>query len=340
MKLSIVVPVYNVAEYLPKCVDSLLAQELTDCEILLVDDGSTDGKSGTLCDRYAAAHPEVIRVIHKPNGGLGDARNAGLSAAAGEYVLFVDSDDYLAPDTVRTLWPFMERGIDVTVFGCLVDSGGTITRPPEDRLPLGQVTDLAHFPELLLAFPSACNKLWRRTLFLEHGIRYPERVWYEDLATTGKLLAAAQTITAVDADLYYYVVREGSITRNSSAWRNQEIIDAVKNITEWYRANGIDQQYWKELEALSIIHVYLSASVRVIKIRCKDVAEKKTNRQIIHMLLAETERNHPAWHNNSYIRFLSKRHRIVLELLRYRQFWAIDLIFRVRNHQIRRITIS
>ena len=326
MKLSIVVPVYNVAEYLPKCVDSLMAQELADCEILLVDDGSTDGKSGALCDGYAAAHPEVIRVLHKPNGGLGDARNAGLAAAAGEYVLFVDSDDYLAPDTVRTLRPFMEQGIDLTVFGYLVDSGGTITRPPEDRLPLGQVTDLAHFPELLLASPNAWNKLWRRALFLEHGIRYPERIWYEDLATTGKLLAVARTITATDAELYYYVVREGSITRNADTSRNLEIIDAVERLRTWF-SSETDGRFDTELEAVAVKHLLLTASVRVLRTDCRS--------PVLRELREYMERTFPRWADNPRVRQFPGRHRLLLALLQRRQYRMIRWLFMIKDRRFR-----
>ena len=326
MKRSIVVPVYNVAEYLPKCVDSLMAQELADCEILLVDDGSTDGKSGALCDGYAAAHPEVIRVLHKPNGGLGDARNAGLEAAAGEYVLFVDSDDYLAPDTVRTLRPFMEQGIDLTVFGYLVDSGGTITRPPEDRLPLGQVTDLAHFPELLLASPNAWNKLWRRALFLEHGIRYPERIWYEDLATTGKLLAVARTITATDAELYYYVVREGSITRNADTSRNLEIIDAVERLRTWF-SSETDGRFDTELEAVAVKHLLLTASVRVLRTDHRS--------PVLRELREYMERTFPRWADNPRVRQFPGRHRLLLALLQRKQYRMIRWLFMIKDRRFR-----
>ena len=96
MIFSVVIPVYNVKDYLPKCIDSVLAQDFTDYEVILIDDGSTDGESGAICDRYAAAHPERIRAIHKPNGGVGEARNVGIEAAQGEYLIFIDSDDYIA----------------------------------------------------------------------------------------------------------------------------------------------------------------------------------------------------------------------------------------------------
>ena len=103
MVLSVVIPVYNVAQYLEQCVDSVLASQETDYEILLVDDGSTDGVCPGICDRYALANPDRIRVIHQENQGLGGARNTGLAQALGEYVFFVDSDDYLAPEALSVV---------------------------------------------------------------------------------------------------------------------------------------------------------------------------------------------------------------------------------------------
>ena len=114
MIFSVVIPVYNVKDYLPKCIDSVLAQDFEDYEVILIDDGSTDGESGAICDRYAAAHPERIRAIHKPNGGVGEARNVGIEAAQGEYLIFIDSDDYIAPDMFRVLADAVARfGSDI-----------------------------------------------------------------------------------------------------------------------------------------------------------------------------------------------------------------------------------
>ena len=118
MIFSVVIPVYNVKDYLPKCIDSVLAQDFEDYEVILIDDGSTDGESGEICDRYAAAHPERIRAIHKPNGGVGEARNVGIEAAQGEYLIFIDSDDYIAPDMFRVLADAVARfGSDIIGFG-------------------------------------------------------------------------------------------------------------------------------------------------------------------------------------------------------------------------------
>ena len=103
MKFSVIIPVYNGWEYLREGVDSVLGQTGADFEILLVDDGSTDGESGALCDTLAREHPDCIRVLHKPNGGAGDARNAALPLAQGDYVLFLDSDDSYTPEAFAVL---------------------------------------------------------------------------------------------------------------------------------------------------------------------------------------------------------------------------------------------
>ena len=97
MFLSIIIPVYNVEKYLEKCVESILGQVEDDCEIILVDDGSTDGVCPELCDKYAEKYPEKVRVIHKLNGGVGDARNVGVENSKGDYICFIDSDDYVLP---------------------------------------------------------------------------------------------------------------------------------------------------------------------------------------------------------------------------------------------------
>lgn len=118
MKFSVIIPVYNGWEYLREGVDSVLGQTGADFEILLVDDGSTDGESGALCDTLAREHPDCIRVLHKPNGGAGDARNAALPLAQGDYVLFLDSDDSYTPEAFAVLAAALdETQADVCYFG-------------------------------------------------------------------------------------------------------------------------------------------------------------------------------------------------------------------------------
>ena len=126
--ISIVVPVYKVRDYLPGCLDSILANDTSDCEIILVDDGSPDD-SGAICDFYAQAHPDLIRVIHQDNGGLGAARNTGVANAKGEWLFFIDSDDTIAPESLGVLKEAIRLGgAQVIGFQFCADAGNARTR--------------------------------------------------------------------------------------------------------------------------------------------------------------------------------------------------------------------
>lgn len=267
MIFSVVIPVYNVKDYLPKCIDSVLAQDFEDYEVILIDDGSTDGESGAICDRYAAAHPERIRAIHKPNGGVGEARNVGIEAAQGEYLIFIDSDDYIAPNMFRVLADAVARfGSDIIGFGAALEANGVVVKELVDPLPADRTFTLADTPELMQTMPSPWSRIWRRSLFLDSGVRYPARIWYEDLCTSVKLLALAKSAAFVPDILYYYVDRTNSITRNTNTARNAELFTAFDNLLGWYRENGLFERYYNELSRLAVDHVLLAASVRVLRV--------------------------------------------------------------------------
>lgn len=267
MRFSVIVPVYNVAGYLRACLDSILAQELSGAEVILVDDGSTDGVSGGLCDEYAAAHPELIRTIHQPNGGLGAARNTGIFAASGDYLVFVDSDDALEPGMLSALSAEIdETGADIYRFGYNIVREGKPPEPHFDELPEKTVFRAAETPELLEVIPSACFRVWKRSLFTDNGIMFPSKVWYEDIRTTMKLFVCADSIVSLHSCWYDYTVRDDSITHNSNAERNSEIMDAFDDLIAWYKSRGLYEKYRDELCRLAVEHVLVSASVRVLRI--------------------------------------------------------------------------
>ena len=229
-QISIIIPVYNVEAYLEKCVDSVLAQRAGDFEVILVDDGSTDS-SGRLCDAYAQAHAQQVRVIHQANAGLGGARNTGIEAATGEYLLFIDSDDFVSPELTAHMLPYIEAGTDMVIFGAVtVDGDGHVLEQSADGYPEGTELALSGFPELIFGWPSACIRMYKKTLFTETGVRFPSRVWYEDIRTTTKLYTHARSVRYVAKNLYFYLNRPGSITKNSNLARNREIIDAFEDI--------------------------------------------------------------------------------------------------------------
>ncbi len=323
MRFSVIIPVYNVKDYLEKCVQSVLAQQFDDYEMILVDDGSTD-ESGALCDALAARTPDVIRVVHQPNGGLGAARNTGIAHAKGEYLVFIDSDDYIAPTMLAELGAQVDRTqAEIITFGFRTDRGGDTSAVFIDALPEGRVLTLADTPELLLVLPNAWTRIYTRELFARTGIRYPSRVWYEDIRTTTKLFAQARSIVSVHQPYYYYVIREGSIMNSAAVSRNREIIDAFDDILAYYKQNGLFDRYRDELCRLAIDHLFLAASVRVL------MADPT------HPLLAEfygyMRRNFPGFERNRYVPQLPRMRRLAFELLCKKRYRTVRTLFRIKG---------
>lgn len=201
MTLSIIIPIYNVADSLRRCIDSVLAQRISDCELLLVDDGSTD-ESGRIADDYAAKHA-CIRCFHKPNGGLSDARNFGLQHAVGRYVTFVDSDDEVAADTYAPLLDALAKHAeyDIIEFTMLQKPG----LPDETLFQPG----VHVFDDALdwLAYMGTehcwvCNKIFKRELF--DSVRFPIGKKFEDMLTHIELIKQRPCIATVNHGRYIY----------------------------------------------------------------------------------------------------------------------------------------
>lgn len=210
--ISMIVPVYNVAAYLPRCLDSIVGQTYGNLEILLVDDGSTDG-SGEICHRYARAD-QRIRVIHQENRGVSAARNAGLEEMTGEYVMFVDSDDWIGPDAVQVLYDRLERDGSQLAIGRKVD---VFEDQTWDGFYSEWMTDRVYEREELIRFVadtcklhvSAAGRLYRRQVL--EGIRFPQACVGEDLAVFPEVLENCERISISRKVVYYYFQRPGSV---------------------------------------------------------------------------------------------------------------------------------
>lgn len=324
MLISVIVPVYNVAEYLPACMDALLCQSCQSWEIILVDDGSTDGKSGALCDAYAEQHPELVRVIHQANGGLGAARNTGIETAKGEYLLFVDSDDTLAPEALERLSAWVkESHADMYVFGfCYVTEAGEQAGEARLSAVTGQPVTLADEPAMLLDSPSACFRLWKRELFADGTVRFPGRVWYEDLCTTPKALLRARSIVQKPDALYRYLLRVGSIMRNDNLRRNLEILNALETVRSDYERNGVLAQYRPWLCYLAVDSV-TAAARRVL------MADPKA--AYLPEFLAYVRKHYPDYRSCELLPRLGKKKLLLLRLLEGRHYKIARSLFRAAN---------
>ncbi|MBQ1371458.1 MAG: glycosyltransferase [Oscillospiraceae bacterium] len=321
MRFSIIVPVYNVAAYLPKCINSLLAQDNEDWELILVDDGSTDGKSSVLCDEYAADQPELIRVIHQANAGLGAARNSGIEAAAGEYLLFVDSDDTIAPNTLSRLSEEIDRtGADMYIFSFryVYETGEEAPAEPRNSALDGVVTSLREHPELLVDPPMACSRLCRTTLFTETGIRFPGKVWYEDLCTTPSLLRAAKRIVQLPDPFYGYLIRQGSIMHSTNLRRNLEILNAL-DLARAPFLSGEDSERYRPWLSLLAVDSVLAAARRVL------LSDPKA--PYLPEFLNYVQQNYPDYRSNELLSRLGRKKLILLKLLEGKHYRLAKTMF-------------
>lgn len=218
--VSIIVPIYNVEKYLKRCVDSLLAQSYSNLEIILVDDGSPDN-CPVICDDYAERDHRV-KVIHKPNGGLSDARNVGIAISKGEYITFVDSDDYVASDCIDTfIISAMQNNADIVCAGLeIVDGDGLTYDYRKTDYPFS-ITGIEAVRKLFrdeYPFNFSCGKLYHRELW--DNVSFPKGRLYEDIATTYRVFSKASKIVCLVETLYYYEQgRPGNITSELNSER-------------------------------------------------------------------------------------------------------------------------
>lgn len=231
MRLSVIIPVYQTAGTMSRSVASVLAGAGEDSEVILVDDGSTDG-SAALCDRWAASESRV-RVIHQENQGLGAARNAALDVCKGVYVTFVDSDDWIAPATYPPILAYMDAHTEVDIAEYPVslrcDAGGR-----GERLALAPRV-YSHWQDYWLgargyAHAYACNKVFRRCLFTD--IRYPVGRAFEDVWVMPLLLRQARQTATVEAGRYYYRANERGITARATGDDLCSLLDAHLSVMD------------------------------------------------------------------------------------------------------------
>ncbi len=233
-EISVIVPVYKVEKYLRRCVDSILSQTFTDFELWLVDDGSPDG-CPAICDEYAEKDSR-IKVIHKKNGGLSDARNVALDVMTGKYVTFVDSDDYISSNALESLVCSLKNtGADMSAGNMAsVDECGNQS---DFYFPAEKETVLENDEILmLLNQPCAQNRIYKSEIF--KNLRYPVGRLYEDVFIWHKILSRVKRIALTGKVSYYYLIRNGSIMHSEYDIRFTDIIYAIKERYEWLDSIG------------------------------------------------------------------------------------------------------
>ena len=267
--VSIIVPVYNVAQYLDRCLSSLTGQTYGNIEILLVDDGSTDN-SGVLCDAWKN-RDDRIKVFHKPNGGLSDARNYGLERATGAYICFIDSDDWLDLKFVEVmLGALTATESDIAECDYLCTDG---SEPLPEHRDSGYDHTVYTGKECFLRFltndffVSVCNKLYRKAIL--EGQLFQKGAYHEDESWTYKVFSRARKACRLNYTGYYYFQRQGSIIHSKPS--RKRITDAFSAAKE--RIGFIERQY-PEYAAVGYAKMMYTCMYLFSEVRCSDIPQK------------------------------------------------------------------
>lgn len=233
-KISIVVPIYKVEAYLNHCVQSLVNQTYKDIEIILVDDGSPDS-CPRMCDEWERKDDRII-VIHKDNGGLSDARNAGIARSTGEYLMFVDSDDYIEPDSCEAFMRIAEKtDADIIVGNVVQETSKGFVHMDRTNLEEGRLYLNTEYIKLAIRarewYAPAWSALYKRSVFERNHLQYVKGLLHEDMEMLPRVFFAAQTVSFLNKEFYHYVIRKGSIMSTATKEKNGKHIMGI--YAEW-----------------------------------------------------------------------------------------------------------
>jgi glycosyltransferase involved in cell wall biosynthesis len=312
MEISIIVPVYNTEKYIEKCIASLIQQNFSSYEILLINDSSPDN-SQLIIDKYKKKYPHLIKSFIKKNGGLSDARNFGLMKATGKYILFVDSDDYIKENSLSSLYTIMEKkSLDILVFDFIKVYNEIFIH--EKSMNNNSILDY------ILSTPNACNKMFKRSLFLDNNIFFPNKIWYEDLAIIPGFAKFTQKIDYLDEGIYFYVNRTNSIM-NQKSYNNKflDIIKSIQNLDTLLRNN-----FYDELEYLSIQHLIYGASLKILPYKKWNDMNLCVDYYIQHFSTN--------WNKNKYFETRPLLYRFYITLLFKRRYKICNFLLLIKTY--------
>jgi glycosyltransferase involved in cell wall biosynthesis len=262
IKVSIIVPVYNVEKYIDKCLNSLIYQTLTDIQIIIVDDGSRDN-SAKLIKNYKDKHQEKILFIQKENGGLSDARNTAMQYAAGEYIGCVDGDDYVDPTMFEKMY-----NIAIKEDADLVECDFFWEYPNKKRKDTGQVYEKKNM--LVQARVMAWNKIIKSKIIKDYNLKYPIGLRYEDIEFFYKMVPYINRIGFLKEPCYHYVQRQNSILYTQNE-QTRDIFKILENVLDYYKERGLFEKYNDQLEYVYTRYLLGSSFLRMVKIKDKEI---------------------------------------------------------------------
>lgn len=288
VKVSVIVPVYNVEAYLRKCLDSLVEQTLKEIEIIVVNDGTKDN-SLFIMEEYAEKYSNV-RIYSKENGGLSDARNFGLQYVTGEYIGFVDSDDYVEKNMYELLYKkAKEENSDIVECNLFHDYPNS--QDVEIGVKYQRVEDM-----IMLGRSVVWNKIYRTSWLFQTGVRFTVGASNEDVEFYGKLMIHVGKVSYIDEALVHYVQREASLIHEASL-KILRVLDVLQRLIDYYKEMGVYEKYYSELEFFCARIVLCSSFLRLTRIE-----DRRDRKYGLDENWKTLEKMFPRWKNNKYFR--------------------------------------
>ena len=316
VKISIIVPIYNVEQYLKKCLDSLFNQTLKDIEIIAINDGSKDN-SYKIAKEYE--DKDNFKLLTQKNNGLSYTRNRGLEIARGKYIMFVDSDDYLDLDVCERLYNYAEsKQADITCFDL------KFIYPDISTVMVGGTHEEVKPKDYILGPGSAANKLYKKSLLDKINFKFEVGVWSEDAAIIPSLCLHTNKIYYLKDCYYNYFQRENSIT-NPTVYnpKSFDAFNSINMLVDRISSAGKYNEFIEEIEFIYITNLLLNIPLKVYKFK-----ESKPKLKELNLFM---KKNYPKWYKNKYFKELSIKLRVYCVLFYTRQDYIIKILYNLKH---------
>lgn len=289
VKVSVIVPIYNVENYLEQCLETLVNQTLEEIEIILVNDGSKDN-SEKIAKEYKEKYPNKIIYLEKENGGLSDARNFGIPYAKGEYIAFLDSDDYIELTMYEEMYEIAKKEKS-----SMVECDFYWEYPDKTKIDTGGIYQ-GKQEALEKIRVVAWNKLIKREILEQTKIQFPKGYLYEDVEFTYKLIPYCDKISFLKKPCIHYRQRENSII-NKQGERTKEIFDVLDHVISYYQENNLFETYKETLEYVYTRYLLCSSLLRMVKIQ-----DKKVRKELLKKTWTTLNNKFPNWKKNKILK--------------------------------------
>jgi len=316
VKISVIVPVYGVEKYIKKCIDSLVNQTFKDIEIMVIDDETKDRSIEIINENFK---DKRIKIFHKKNGGLASARNYGVERSNGEYLFFVDSDDFLDINCLKEMYDkIKDDNADIVIcdYYKLLENG---VKTHEHMIPH---YDMNNSKISVISMPSACGKLIKKSIFIDNNIKFLEKHYFEDNAIMPFVCALSKKTSYIEKPFYFYLQRNGSILNKENIYDKkwEDIFDSVDNLYNKFIEKNILDDYYSEVEYIYIEYLLHGPSLRFMKYE-----EGIPNIKKISNIMKS---RFPNWQKNKYYRKENIKYRIICTLFYYNQLFIAKLLLR------------